>query len=177
MSYLINFIGGVKQYPNGALFKQTSSSTVANTVTETTLIDGGQGTLTLPANFFKVGRGVRLTARGFHSSTGNPSITIRFKLGGTTVASGIATSGNGSSDGWEISVDCVCRSEGVSGTVVAAGYYDEHHTNGAKIGVLNTSPVTIDTTTSKAVDLTVEWGAASASNTITTQILLLHAID
>lgn len=76
------------------LFAQTTNQTVANTVTETTLIDGGVGTLALPANFFKVGKSIRFELLGYHSSTANPNITIKVKLGSTVVlTTGAVTSG------------------------------------------------------------------------------------
>lgn len=41
---------------NVGLYSETASSTpITNTITETTLIDGGVGTLTVPANGFSIG--------------------------------------------------------------------------------------------------------------------------
>ena len=177
MSYISNFVGKIKHYTAGSLFKQTGDVTIANTVTETTLIDTGVGSLTIPANWLVVGRGLRVTARGYHSSSGNPTVTLRVKLGAVTLATASTAGGNGTNDAWEVSIDVVCRTIGGSGTVVVAGYYAEHHSNGAQVGFSATSPVTVNTTISNVFDLTFEWGTASASNTITSQILLLHAID
>lgn len=176
MSYLINFLGGIKRRPSGNLFAQTSNSTIADTVTETTMIDGGDGSLVLPANFFRVGRTLRIFARGIHSSTGNPTVTIKVKLGSTVIAQGSAAGGNGSSDGWDLVVDLTCRSIGGSAQIMGVGYYNEHHSNGAKIGILDQG-ATINSGSSQTVDLTFTWGTADVGNTITTQIFLCDAIN
>lgn len=153
---------------NGAIFLATAGATVANTVTETTVIGSGIGTLTLPANFFRVGKTFRLTAMGFVSTTGTPTLNLRQKLGSTVItATGAVTTGSGLANALlSVSTLLTCRTVGASGTVIAAGQ--------AGIGTVNAglyptsgTTVTIDTTASQAIGLTAEWGTASASNTLT----------
>lgn len=85
MTYLINKLGDANQNPIGLLFVQTASATIANSTTETTISSTGVGRLTLPANFFIIGRTIRITGRGFHSSTANPNITLKIKFGSTVM--------------------------------------------------------------------------------------------
>jgi hypothetical protein len=161
-------IAGVTQTLQGVIFTQTNSVTVANTVTETALSGTGVGTLTLPANFFVAGKTLNFNMMGFHSSTANPNINIRVKLGSTTVlTTGAVTSGNGSSNGFEAYGEITCRTTGSSGTVIGQGVYNEMHSSGAREDMVNTTTTTINTTTSQTLSITVEWGTASASNTIT----------
>lgn len=158
------------------LFVQTASKTVANSAAETTLISTGVGSATLSADFLVPGRTIRLQARGYHSSTGNPNITLKFKIDGVTISTGTVASGNGSTDGFVIDCVSTCRTDGVTGTIIGQGYYNEEHSNGAKIGLIATAVSTIDTTASNAVDLTIQWGTASNNNTITVTNLTIEAL-
>lgn len=152
----------------GALFTQTQSVTVANTVTETTLIGTGVGSLVIPANTLQVGMTVKGWALGFHSAVANPNIQVRVYFGSTVVLdTGIVTSGNSTNAIWEARGFVTVRSIGVSGTVAAQGFYMEGQGGPNLFGMVNTSTVTIDTTASQTINMTVQWGTASASNTIT----------
>lgn len=171
MSYLINFLGKTKQTQSGVLFIQTSSVTVANTTTETALTDGGVGSLTLPANFFVVGRSLRIVGNGYHSNTNGDSLRIKVKLGSTVLLdTGAQTSGTSTNDGFIINAHITCRTIGASGTVMAQGEYKEYTGTPSAhdtYELVNTSTTTIDTTTSQAISVTAQWGTASASDTIT----------
>lgn len=176
MSYLINFIGNIKQRSSGILFVKTDSTTVANTATESSLVGNGVGSITLPTNFLTVGRTLRIRGFGYHSSTGNPTFTIRFKLGSTTVGTVTGTSGNGSNDGFEFDGILTCRTIGSSGTVQAQGSYRELQSNGLIAGGGNTSTTTINTTLSHTIAVTVQWGTADAGNTITLTNMVIESL-
>jgi hypothetical protein len=162
------------------IFVQTASVTVADTTTETTLTGAGQGNLTLPANFFTVGRTIRLKAMGVFSDTGTPTLNIRFKLGSTTICStgAVALAGTIANNVWSVDIELTCRTVGASGTVIAQGLftYDESTHAGTTEGLASTTTTTIDTTASQAVGITVQWGSASASNTITATNLTVERI-
>lgn len=166
MSYIIDFLGGRKGHPEAVLFVQTDTVTVANTTTETALSGTGVGSLVLPANFLIIGRTIRIRGFGYHSSTGNPTVTFRVKLGSTTVGTVTGTGGNGTNDGFEFDGVLTCRTTGASGTVQPQGKYQELHPSGLIEGGGSTSTVTIDTTVSQTISLTFQWGTANAGNTI-----------
>lgn len=169
---------GVKQMLVGTLFTQTNTVTVANTAAETAITGTGVGTLTLPANFFVAGKTIRFYARGFHSSTANPNVTVKFKLGSTTIMTTATVSGgNGSNDGFVAFGDITCRTTGGSGTVIGQGQYLELHSSAAILGMVSTGTTTIDTTASQAVSVTFTWGTASASNTISCTNFTLEALN
>jgi hypothetical protein len=176
MSYLIDFLGGRKGYPEAILFVQTQTVTVANTTTETTLLGTGVGSLILPANFLIAGRSIRVRGFGYHSSTGNPTVTIRFKLGTTTVGTITGAGGNGTNDGFEFDGILTCRTTGASGTVQAQGKYQELHPAGLIEGGGNTSTTTLDTTINNQLNITFQWGTASASNTISLTNFILERL-
>jgi hypothetical protein len=114
---------------------------------------------------------------GYHSSTGNPTITIRVKLGSTTICTMTGSSGNSSNDTFEISNMLTVRTTGGSGTVFSQGKYEEVHNSGLRTGCDNTGTSTIDTTASQAVTLTAEWGTAAAGNTISLSNLVLEELN
>jgi hypothetical protein len=176
MSYLINFLGGRKQTQSGVLFAQTVDSTeVVNTVTETTISDTGYGSLVLPANFLTVGKCLKIRGYGIHSSTGNPTITLKIKLGSTVVGTVTGTSGNGTNDEFQFEGILVCRTVGASGTVQTNGSYFELHGSGLIEG--GGGLVTLNTTISQTLSVTFEWGTASAGNTLTLKNLILECLN
>lgn len=172
------FSGGIQQDLVTAIFTQTEEETVAGTTSERTIIGSGTGTLTLPADFFIVGKSIEYEIRGVHSSTGNPNITIKCTLGGATIATtGAVASGNGTNDGFVIKGIITCRSVGSSGTVASSGEYQELHNSGKRAGIKQAGATTIDTTTSQNLNITVTWGTASAGNTITSQVATFKIIN
>lgn len=171
------FNNGIKQFLNGNLFAQTASATCANTTTETTISSTGQGTLTLPANFFVAGKTIKIKAMGFHSSVSNPNLTMKVKFGSTVIlTTGTHAMHNDTSGLWEVEGIITCRTTGGSGTVFGQGLFQDFGTAGHGIQMVNTATVTVNTTTSQAVTVTAQWGTASASNTITCTNLILEVI-
>lgn len=158
-------------------FTLTSSVTVANTVTETTVIGAGSGsnTTTLRANLFAAGSGIDIEAWGYLSTAAAiPTIRLRFKLGSTvildTTAKSLVVLGALSNALWKFKGKITCRTAGASGTVFAQGEFSYKETVvGAwrTFQAVSTSTVTIDTTGTLVADLMVTWGTASASNTFT----------
>lgn len=156
-----------------ALFTGTAAVTVGNTGTETTLLGAGNGSLTIPANFLRVGKTLRLKLRGYWSNaTVSPgNMTFNFKLGGTTIitTSAFALVGTLTNTAWEIEVEVVCLTAGSSGTIFAQGRFLAMAASLATtmVGMVATASTTINTTTTQALDLTATWSSANASNTIT----------
>lgn len=176
--------GGVATvvFPDPTLFIQTANATVSNTVSETTLVGTGVGSATLPANFFTVGKTLRLTMRGINSTaTPAGTLTFRIKLGATTIISSAAeTLTNGLTDmGWDIQADITCRTTGSSGTVRGQGKVFEATGTGTSAHwmLASTSDTTINTTVSNAVDITVEYSTADASNSISATNFTIEVIN
>ena len=167
-----------RQTLSGVLFTQTADATVANTVTETTIVGTGVGSMTLPANFFVAGKTIRIKCFGYHSAAASPTIRIRIKLGSTVILDTTAVaSKNGTNDGFTIEGIITCRTTGVTGTIYGQGNYIEFQSPSIDEGMVGTATTTIDTTTSQAIGVTAEWGTANASNTITTTNLILEVLN
>jgi len=163
-------------------FAQIADKTVANTVTETSLFGTGTGSLTLPANFWVVGRTVRLELHGDFADTGTPTVRIKVKMGATTLIDSTATAlaAISATEEWELVSIITCRATGVSGTLEAiCDFYYETTTGSTPVYAFDISgtTTTFNTTTSGALDVTWEWGTASASNTTTTEIAYVEVLN
>jgi len=171
----------IREAISGVIFTQTGDQTIGNTTTETTLINGGVGTLTLPANFLIVGKAIRVRIRGIISNTGTPNFTVKAKLGSTVIAtSGLVTMSKNITDKYfDCEVLLTCRTTGASGTVIGTGKF-EHDATGNQAetyGIITTSAVTVATTASQAINITFEWGTADVANTLTTQVGVVEIIN
>ena len=159
------------------MFSQTTDKTVANTVTETTLIDGGVGNLTIQANSLKVGDTIRLALLGYHSGVSNPTIRVKVKTNSTVqLDTGAVGSANSTNELVQLNALLTVRSIGASGSIIGHGYYQELGAGIGNFPMVNTAAVTIDTTIDQVLDITVEWGTASASNTITSTNVLIEIL-
>lgn len=156
------------------LFSQTASITVSNTTSETTLVGGGTGSVTLTASYLTVGKTLKLFAQGYHSATSSPTLNMKFLLGTTTVsATGNVTLSTTSNSYWEAMANVVCTTTGSSGAVNAQGKFVE--AGATPFGMANTTSVAINTTTSMAVNLTAQWSTASTTDSIVCTNLTVEA--
>lgn len=162
--------------PVGVLFVQTADAVVANTGVETTLVAAGVGSLTLPLNFFRIGKTIRIRMRGRMSDTGTPTFRLRIKLGATVVldTGAVALAGTISNNEWCADAMITCRTTGVGGTVSAQGAFQEDPDN--RVGMPNTAPIVVDTTVAQAIGVTWLWGAADPANTVTCTNLTVEAM-
>ena len=160
---------------NTGIFSQTASVTVGNTVAETTIIGSGVGSTTLQANYLKQGKTLKIRAWGYHSSVSNPNITIRVKIGSTVVlTTGAVASHASTNDGFTIDSWVTCRTTGQTGTVFAQGTYTE--ISNPVFEMTNTTTSTIDTTASQTIDITVQWGTQSNSDTLTATNVVIESV-
>jgi hypothetical protein len=152
------------------LFSQVVDVTVANTTTETALTGAGRGSKTVTANTLDIGTVIRLTLGGYLSNTSTPTLNVKVTLGGSEVCStGAFTTASGlSSDGWRLEVEIVCRATGASGAVISSGTFN--YGDGNTHDLIKAGATVVDTTGTLALSVTVTWGTANASNTITSQI-------
>lgn len=179
---LQTYVDGVEQTLIGTIFTQTATRTIANTVTETSLLSTGVGTLTLPANFFVAGKTIRITIGGNVADTGTPTVQLRLKVGGTTLidSGAITFSSLTTTEEFRCVADIVCRTAGVGGTVAGDVWltYDTSSGSSAVNGLdIPVATASLDTTVSGALDLTFQWGTASASNTISSFIASVEVLN
>jgi hypothetical protein len=167
---------------NYGLFSQTANSTiVTNTTVETSLINGGVGTLTVPANAFTVGDSFRAVVGGVVNADNNQTIRVRVKAGSIVLLdSGLQNLGSSVIDDvFSINVDFTIRQIGTAGvaSIVSLGIFHYTKTNNASVqgfGFNTVNSTTFNTTVSNTLDITVQWGAASTGNNIYSDIFTLN---
>lgn len=163
------------------VFIQTQSVNVVNTVTETAITGTGVGSLTIPANFFKAGRTLKVHGIGFYGAAASPTIQVKLKFGSTVVLdTGVVTSPDAGQNVFWIDGIITCWTTGAGGTVQAQGAFtQENNSNtGAPFiwGMLNNSTVSIDTTASQTISITIQWGTAAGANTLTLPTLIIESL-
>lgn len=166
------------------LFSQTGNSvTVSGTTTESTLIDGGVGTLSVPANGFSVGDTFRAIFGGVINAANNQTIRIRVKAGAITLLdSGVQSLTNSIiNDIWSLNIDFTIRQIGTAGvaSIVSLGSFHYTKTNNASVqgfsfNVVNNT--TFDTTINNTLDITIQWGSTNNGNNIYSDIFTLNKI-
>lgn len=165
------------------LFSQTANSpTITATTAEGTLIDGGVGTLTVPANGFKVGDSFRADMGGVMSAHNNDKITIRLKSGSVDLGdSGLLTMPAITNQVWMLSVNFTIRAIGAAGVaniVSLAQFHILKKASGTQQGFAwNTiNSTTFDTTISNTLDITAQFSSNNAGNSIYSDIFTLTKI-
>jgi hypothetical protein len=165
------------------LFAQTGNSiTVSGTTLETTIINGGKGTITVPANGFSIGDSFRADFGGLLSAKNNDTIRIRIKTGSVILAdSGAQTMTTSVDDVFQLSVNFTVRQIGVAGvaSIVALGvFHTTKQSNGSQTGfAFNTvNNTTFDTTINNVLDVTAEFSSNSPLNSIMSDIFVLNKI-
>jgi hypothetical protein len=166
---------------NAGLYSQTVSSIpITNTTSETDIINTGVGSLTIPANGFKVGDSFNAKLIGHLSC--NSSATIRFRIKAGTIIladTGVVALDTATNKHWEIDISFTVRTLGAAGIAsIASGgifsYIKNAGTNfeGVDFSIINNT--TFDTTTNNTLKITAEWGAASTANSIYSEIFILN---
>lgn len=165
------------------LFSQTGNSVVVSgTTTESSLIDGGAGTLSVPANGFSIGDSFRGDFGGILNVGNNQTIRIRLKTGSVELAdSGIQPITNITNDVWSLSVNFTIRQTGAAGvaSIVTLGAFHYTKTNNGTVEGFSFNTVnntTFDTTINNTLDVTVQWGSTSVDNSIYSDIFVLNKI-
>lgn len=167
---------------NYGLFSQTGNGTpVTGTTVETTLINGGVGTLSVPANAFSVGDSFRAVMGGVMNAANNQTIRIRVKSGAVVfLDSGIQTlTSSIANDVWTLDINFTIRQIGAAGvaSIVALGKFNYVKTNNGAyegFGFNTINNTTFDTTINNTLDITVEWGSNDAGNSIYSDFFVLN---
>jgi hypothetical protein len=163
------------------LFSQTGDSAViSGTTVESTLIDGGLGSLLISADTFMVGDTFIANFAGVLSSANNETIRIRVKADSILLLdSGLQTLPSTTNDVWTLTIKFVIRQIGGPGVASLVSLGTFHYTKknnadvqGFSFETVNTT--TFDTTISNTLDVTAQWGSSNASNSIYSNIFILN---
>jgi len=180
--YLDNYYSNPLEYTRG-LFAQTANSIpITNTTVETSLVNGGVGSLSVPANGFKIGDSFRAIIAGVLNVANNQTIRIKVKDGTSVlVDSGTKNISNIVNDVFSLNIDFTVRQIGaatVASIVTLGTFHYVKTSNGVTEGfAFNTvNNTTFDTTISNTLDVTIQWGAANPGNSIYSDIFILNKI-
>lgn len=150
-----------------------ASSTVTNTVTETTF---STGTVTIPENTLKAGDMLRVRLHGTVPSTNSTdTLNIKLKIGSTVIAQTAAFNVT-NSDVFLIDASIIFRTIGASGTMVANAL--------TQIGIINSTAAqasalastSVDTTGDLTMTVTATWSVAHADNQCALQSLVVEHV-
>jgi hypothetical protein len=170
------------QYPLlGRVFNQVGLSSCSNiTTVETTWLGTGQGSLTLPANFWAVGRSVDLLARGRMWTGATPGNSAWFiKLGSQNLATNVtqAIATNLADDPWDLRATLTCWTNSASvGYIQCDGELRIWSATGGALThtkyFKSTKPI-FDITPSAALNVTSTNGAATTGIQVTQLLILM----
>ena len=176
-------IPGLPSTNSYGLFAQTANSTtITATTSELTLIDGGVGSLSVPANGFAVGDSFRADMGGVMSAQNNNTIRIRLKSGSVDLGdSGPLTMPAITNQVWMLTVNFTVRSIGAAGVasvVALAQFHILKLASGTQQGFAwNTvNSTTFDTTISNTLNITAQFSSNNANNSIYSDIFVLNKI-
>jgi hypothetical protein len=166
---------------NYGLYAQTAVSTpIANTTVETSLIGTGVGTLTVPANAFKVGDSFTLKMCGNLSCANNEKIHVRLKSNGVTIAdAGLFEMKLTTNKYFELVSDFTITKIGAAGVaeLFVNGQYAYNQDANTGLDGVNfalVSNTVFDTTVINTLTVTAQWLLANPSNSIQSQNFVLN---
>jgi hypothetical protein len=165
------------------LYSQTAQSTpIVNTITPGSLIDGGVGYLTVPANGFQVGDSFVAYFSGQISSSNNQQMRIQISSdSGILADTGTITLSSTTNKSWEMQINFTIRQIGPSGTasIATSGrfMYNKNSNNAPEnIGFNSVNTTSFNTTINNTLSIMFNWFTASHSNTIHTDIFNLYKV-
>lgn len=168
---------------NYGLFNQTGPSTPftgSGTTAQGSLIDGGVGTLSVPANGFTTGDAYYVVLTGQLSVENNHTLEIRIKANNIVLAdTGVIQMSKVTDKRWRLEVNFSINNTGAAGVaeIATAGtfQYRQDASNtliGEIFSTINSS--SFDTTIPNTLAITAEWGLSSTSaDTIFSKICTL----
>jgi len=178
-----NISSSVIPATNYGLYAQTSNSTpITATANEGSLVGVGVGTLSVPANTFKVGDSFVARLNGHISCVGTATIQIRIKSGSVLLAdTGIVALDVTTNKHWGIEVNFTIRTLGVAGvgSIASGGLFSYIKNSGLNFEGENFSIINntdFDTTVLNQLEITAQWNTANAGNTIYSELFILNKI-
>lgn len=177
-SYYSNPLG----YTRGLYAQTANSIPVTGTTTETTLIDGGVGSLTIPANFFKIGDSFSVAMGGHINSVNNDTLRIKVKSGSVILGdTGTITMPQCTNKHWNLEIRFTIRILGNAGiaSIISSGQFNfskdaSNAFEGADFSIVNNT--TFATTISNTLDITAQWNSNNAGNNIYSESFVLTKI-
>lgn len=165
------------------LYAQTALSIpITNTIVETSLIGAGVGTLSVPANGFKVGDSFLAKMCGYLSCANNETIHIRVRSDGNIIAdAGVFILNISTNKYFELVIDFTITKIGGLGVAELFVNGQFSYNKNANSGLEGTNfafidSTAFDTTTANDLSITAQWGLANIANSIQSQNFVLQKV-
>jgi hypothetical protein len=168
--------------PKPGLYAQTASGTAVTGIAPQTLINGGVGSMTVPANGFQVGDSFVAYFSGKMSSVNNAVLEIHVVADGDTLAdTGPMTMFAATNKDWEMFINFTIRTIGAAGVaaIATSGRFSYNKNSGStpeSDGFFNLNNTTFDTTISNTLNVTAQWDTGNPINQIQTDMFNLYRI-
>lgn len=158
---------------NFGLFAQTANSVpITNTAVETSLIGGGVGSLTVPANGFQVGDSFVASMGGVISSRNNEQLRLQVRSNGVILGdTGLITMPQTTNQNWELQVRFTIRTVGAA-TVASISSFGQFTYSKDAANIFEGSGFSVientlfNTTILNTIDITAVWGTDHPENRI-----------
>lgn len=169
---------------------QVDGTALTNTTTANSIIPAA-AKFTLPANYFSIGKVLRVNLWGRVSNAASATLTLDVRLGSVVAFNGGAMTLNATTKtnvSWRAIMMLTCRAIGAStsANLIGLGDFCSEAALSAAAGTANdmmmpaSAPAVgtgFDSTASQAVDVFGTWGAASASNSVQVHAFTLEAMN
>ena len=178
-------LGAITYIPGNSygLFTQTGSSTpIAATTTSGSLLGAGIGSLSVPANGFRLGDAFQASFSGKISAKNNDTLQILVKSNGAVLSDTGAMAMSGvTNKSWRLDLDFGIHKTGSAGVaeISTAGVFQyRQNASNNLIGEIFTSINTssFDTTVTNTLVVTAQWSSNDASNSIYSEFFLLKKV-
>jgi hypothetical protein len=169
---------------------QLDGTALTNSATETSIIPA-QAKFTLPANFLDAaGKRLRIKASGRISNAASATMTFRVKFGSTAVAASQAIALNATAKTnvtFDLEWGLVLRAIGATANLMHTAVFSSEavigvgtNTYAGSQSIPASAPAVgsnFDSTAAQQIDLTSQWGAASASNSIQVHMYQVESLN
>ena len=174
----------VKQLGTGGIYSQIEDTAeIVNTTTETTLLNTASsvGSVTVSANQFSVGDSFRLIMKGIISSDNGATLDVDLTPGTASPVTLSITLPGLTSRIWEYEAIFTIRALGAAGVaeIIMTADFGFTRTDGSSYEYYTArvrDNANFDTTTGNTLDITAQWGTASAGNSIIVYTAILEKI-
>jgi hypothetical protein len=174
-----DYVCNINPTYNYGLFTQTASSSFGNTVTPTSMVGTGEGSVAIAANELAVGDTFKFKAVGLLRSTLAATLTLELKLNGV-VLSTIVTPvlSIDPAEIWEYEADITVRTIGATGNIYTASEFALNQTAPIDEHLIypTLANAVVDTTILNTFDLVATYSLAGANVTLSTEVLTLIKI-
>lgn len=164
---------------SSVIYSNVTGGSVSNTAAETSIFTGATGASNMPGRTIPpstdasgplVGSVYRVKAFGNVNTTGAPTLQMKVKLGATTIAdTGAVTMANNTNGRFFFEFDILVTAVGAGGAVACFPLFEYALAGAGGITQLfhvGAAATSINWASSQTIDVTFQWSAASASNTV-----------